>query len=68
MDEVRGSEEDAEARAEVERLRAALSDPLDGWEAIGRGDIHPLIRGAVPSAAGQVRDVLWPWPEEADDE
>lgn len=60
MDEVRGSEEDAEARAEVERLRTALIGLVDGWEAIGRGDIHPLIRGAVLSAAGQVRDVLWP--------
>ena len=52
--------------AEVVRLRTALDDLVDGWEDIGRGDIHPLVRGAILSAAGQVRDVLW--PDDAHDE
>ena len=51
------------ANAEVVRLRTALLGLVAGWEAVGRGDSHPLIRGAALSAAGQVRDVLW--PEEA---
>ena len=55
-----------EDRAEVERLRAALIAVIDDWETAGRSDLHPLIRGAALSAAGRVRDVLW--PEEADDE
>ena len=53
-----------EDRAEVERLRTALIALIDGWEDTGRSDLHPLIRGAVLSAAEQVRDALW--PEEAD--
>ena len=55
-----------EAHAEVERLRAALTDLVDGWEDTGRSDLHPLLRGAALSVAGQVRDVLW--PEEAGDD
>lgn len=39
---------------EVERLRAALIAVIDDWEDTGRSDLHPLIRGAVISAAGQV--------------
>ena len=53
--------------AEVVRLRTALLGLVAGWEAVGRSDLNPLVRGAVLSAAGQVRDVLWP-PEGADDE
>ena len=43
---------------EAERLRAALTDLIDEWEDTGRGDSHPLIRGAALSAAGRVRGVL----------
>ena len=49
-----------EDRAEVERLRAALIYLNEEWEDTGRSDLHPLLRGALLSAAGQVRDVLWP--------
>ena len=49
-----------EAHAEVVRLQTALDDLVDEWEDIGRGDSPPLIRAAFLSAAGQVRDVLWP--------
>ena len=49
-----------DAHAEVERLRSELTAVIDDWEAVGRGNLHPLIRGAALSAAGRVRDVLWP--------
>ena len=42
-----------EDRAEVERLRTALIALIDGWEDTGRSDLHPLLRGAALSAAGQ---------------
>ena len=47
-----------ELRAEVVRLRTALDDLVDDWEDTGRSDLHPLIRGAALSTAGQVRQEM----------